>query len=470
MTFSNPSKLPIVVIGAGASGIYFSNKLGKFKEILLLESGPLKSFIENDKRNNYKTTQKRPYRCGHIGRVRGFGGATNIWGGQMLPFDENTFSSEKGWPILFSELKPFYESVSKILLDEPLSFEIKKFVNNKIYSKLSLHRSFYIHISKWISNPIFKLTIGKHLPSKVKLLEEITVIGIEPNSDGNYNIHCKDGNLKKLVIKASNVVISTGTIETVRLLKFSKKYYGLPVKEEIGNGFMDHLSFLEGICSLKPQNRWALLKFFNTKITRKGKRFSVRITTKVGRTANDEDLAASFSIAVLSPIQKWKRLINYVISIASILFFGFVYKPFGKIILTGIFEQSPKNKNRYIDLMKDNIPFINCPPSNKEIDVFLSHSKSLVEALFLKGWLKERVKIPSRKALLDKITDVCHPMGGTPMNIDTKKSIVTRDLELINCPKIWVNSASVFPSGNHSNPTMTLLAFSDRLANHILNL
>ena len=56
------------------------------------------------------------------------------------------------------------------------------------------------------------------------------------------------------------------------------------------------------------------------------------------------------------------------------------------------------------------------------------------------------------------------------MNIDIKRSVVTKDLELINCPKIWVNSASVFPSGNHSNPTMTLLAFSDRLANHILNL
>ena len=60
-----------------------------------------------------------------------------------------------------------------------------------------------------------------------------------------------------------------------------------------------------------------------------------------------------------------------------------------------------------------------------------------------------------------------HPMGGAVMHLDLKKSVVNKNLEVINCKNLYVCSTAVFPSGSHSNPTMTLLALANRLAQHL---
>ena len=59
-------------------------------------------------------------------------------------------------------------------------------------------------------------------------------------------------------------------------------------------------------------------------------------------------------------------------------------------------------------------------------------------------------------------------MGGASMHIDQDKRVVDSNLEVVGCKGLFVCSTAIFPSGSHSNPTMTLLAFANRLA-HKLN-
>ncbi len=50
------------------------------------------------------------------------------------------------------------------------------------------------------------------------------------------------------------------------------------------------------------------------------------------------------------------------------------------------------------------------------------------------------------------------------MHIDKDKSVVDSNLEVVGCKGLFVCSTAIFPSGSHSNPTMTLIAFANRLA------
>ena len=77
----------ITIIGAGAVGLYLANLLINKKNILILESGPMNSYIENDIRDKFKVVGQ--YKNGK--RARGIGGTTNLWGGQMLPFMKSDF-------------------------------------------------------------------------------------------------------------------------------------------------------------------------------------------------------------------------------------------------------------------------------------------------------------------------------------------------------------------------------------------
>jgi choline dehydrogenase-like flavoprotein len=64
-------------------------------------------------------------------------------------------------------------------------------------------------------------------------------------------------------------------------------------------------------------------------------------------------------------------------------------------------------------------------------------------------------------------TDVYHPGGTTRMGSDRHSAIVNADLRTFELPNLWLSSTSVFPSGGGENPTLTLILFTLRLADHL---
>jgi choline dehydrogenase-like flavoprotein len=66
-------------------------------------------------------------------------------------------------------------------------------------------------------------------------------------------------------------------------------------------------------------------------------------------------------------------------------------------------------------------------------------------------------------------TDVFHPGGSTRMGIDRREAVVDSNLRSFEVPNLWVSSTSVFPSGGGENPTLMLILFTMRLADHLSN-
>jgi choline dehydrogenase-like flavoprotein len=60
-----------------------------------------------------------------------------------------------------------------------------------------------------------------------------------------------------------------------------------------------------------------------------------------------------------------------------------------------------------------------------------------------------------------------HPMGTTRMHDSPTQGVVDRNCQVHGVSNLFVASSSVFPTGGYANPTLTILALSLRLADHL---
>ena len=60
-----------------------------------------------------------------------------------------------------------------------------------------------------------------------------------------------------------------------------------------------------------------------------------------------------------------------------------------------------------------------------------------------------------------------HHMGTTRMGADAAQSVVDANLKVHGLANLYMAGSSVFPTGGWVNPTLTILALSFRLADHL---
>ena len=60
-----------------------------------------------------------------------------------------------------------------------------------------------------------------------------------------------------------------------------------------------------------------------------------------------------------------------------------------------------------------------------------------------------------------------HHMGGTRMSSTSNTGVVDKNCRLYESPNLYVASSSVFPTGGWANPTVTIIALAERLADHL---
>lgn len=60
-----------------------------------------------------------------------------------------------------------------------------------------------------------------------------------------------------------------------------------------------------------------------------------------------------------------------------------------------------------------------------------------------------------------------HHCGGTRMHADPRKGVVDANCRVHGLANLYVAGSSIFPTSGHANPTVNLLAFALRLADHL---
>src|SRR5688572_14588304 len=114
----------VIVVGAGAAGIFLAVSLARRnKRVLLLETGHFEYDEGRQALNDIEQTAK-PLGNAIWNRRRMVGGTTTLWGGQSLPFSPLDFArrdwvSGSGWPIGYEELRPYYDVANRFMgIDE----------------------------------------------------------------------------------------------------------------------------------------------------------------------------------------------------------------------------------------------------------------------------------------------------------------------------------------------------------------
>ena len=81
-----------------------------------------------------------------------------------------------------------------------------------------------------------------------------------------------------------------------------------------------------------------------------------------------------------------------------------------------------------------------------------------------------RLSIPDYMSNSSLISDAgYHHIGGTRIGNDPKTSVVNKDLKLHTMNNVFICGSSVFPSGGHANPTLSIVQLSLKLGDHISN-
>ncbi|MGA0706257.1 MAG: GMC family oxidoreductase [Steroidobacteraceae bacterium] len=66
-----------------------------------------------------------------------------------------------------------------------------------------------------------------------------------------------------------------------------------------------------------------------------------------------------------------------------------------------------------------------------------------------------------------RFTDASHHMGTTRMSSHPAHGVVDPDCRVHGIPNLFVAGSSIFPSGGHANPTLTIVALALRLADRL---
>ncbi len=66
-------------------------------------------------------------------------------------------------------------------------------------------------------------------------------------------------------------------------------------------------------------------------------------------------------------------------------------------------------------------------------------------------------------------SSLAHHLGTTRMSQRAEDGVVTPDCRVHSTPNLFVAGSSVFPTSGYINPTLTIVALAERLADHIAN-
>jgi choline dehydrogenase-like flavoprotein len=488
-------KYDFTIIGAGAAGILIALKLAEqgFK-VNLIESG---HFTEDEQRQRLNDlVQKGKFlSTATEGRKRAVGGTTIAWGGQSLPFSKIDFENRewlenKGWPISFEEVSCYYDEANKFMGIDNEGY------TDRMLKKLGLMKfkpqsdELIYHVSKWARTPNFAILHNKALTKNIDVYYNAHLIGVQKDESKVSGIEVANFHKKRFRLAVKNIIIASGGLESVRILQLNE----LSKSDLLGKGFMEHPSIEFG--EVKNYKPYHLQRIFNTHFINRRK-YSLRLSLSENHQRSKKILNASVTVmfdypeSASNPYKQAKSAIKkfdvasllatlkgstYLIStLCSYIVHGFLFKPKSVAKLSMMLEQEPMSTSRtYLSDELDQFGLQKTVLDWKISD--LTWRTFLEVSLCTKNLLENNnLGEVSIYPHLHKDTPnfntyfsgVNHHMGGAVIGDHQEESVVDKNLMLWGYGNAYVCSSAVFPTGSHSNPTLTLLALSCRLVDHL---
>jgi choline dehydrogenase-like flavoprotein len=481
----------VVIAGGGVAGIALARQLAAAGlSVLVLESGGEKA--EQRTQALYQGTMTmggpgndaRPLNEYLVSsRLRCFGGSGNVWGGKCAPldpvdFDKRDWIRYSGWPMDRAALQPFYDRACVLLElpsfgaqpasvvgpDEPLlaGRASSLAVRPRCYTR-------YTGAGPGDAYASFKRSAADHARVRVCLHANVTAIKLDRAGGRVQSLEMRELDGRKHTAVGRTYVLAAGGIENVRLMLASNDVHRDGVgnhSDWLGRAFQGHTTISQGdstcMSLLRQDSQLAL--FNNQQRTKPHAVIGLADaaqhryrTTNFTATLMDDRAAASKAEACVTKLAQ--RFADVPATARRHVYF--------------MIEHTP-NRNSRITLSRRERDELGLPRVHLDMRYGDPEFDSMGTAI---GCLASelgrleigRVRWSGKRDQLIQLMESPsrHHMGATRMARSPREGVVDEHCRVHGVDNLYVAGSSVFPTSGIANPTLTLLALTFRLGDHL---
>jgi hypothetical protein len=472
--------------------------------VALIEGGGITPDIMSNGR--FTAIAGRTHSTVDSGRAMGLGGTGLLWGGQLSEFSSaDVVNKNIFWPIPYANLCALYERVYAALGLPPR-------IDNATARTLfggdegivgEVERIF----SYWLPNPnlagVFRHTIFRS--QALSVFTRCKASGLHFDQNGNarcVRIVTPSG---FATIATHRVVIAAGVVESARFALATKREENCPWRNNsrVGVAFQDHIGGELGTLVIK--NERLFRERFETGFSRKTKYMpKLRLVSRAGFPETTLSISAFprfrssigehiDNVKLLlkavrsgSAYSKWRELPSSITSIGS-AFFPLIRRYIRDrrvfammedgVDLAFQCEQIPTAESR-ITLADDTDMADGLPPvvldwrTGGDEAKFLQTSASHFAEYFDRTACAElRVNpalLDNAAAFVSRMRDTSHPSGGLCMGPDPTSGATDQDCRIWGASNVYVAGAASLATSGEANITLTALALTLRLTDHLI--
>lgn len=505
----------LCILGGGAAGITIARELSRTGlDVCVVESG---DFHYSDRNQDlYQVSEYNPvFPDPQWSRLRYWGGSTNHWEGNCTPlseidFEKRSFVPHSGWPLKRKDLDTFYRRASVYCELGEYNHDSDYWTSRSEMKSPDL-TSARIHTGVARSSPPtrFGEVWGRQIidASNVRVFMGANVVDLEFDEKlgkvGAIKVKNLDGN--QFSIAARSFVVCFGGIENARMLLFWNSKFENRLGNQgdsVGRYFMDH-PVIEGAFFLPTVPR-SFFDFYHhhsidgqgltgfwelsDETLRERELTNIRMPFVAVSKLFASDGVSSFHMLKNSDAggELWHHLRNVLRDIDMVLEASVRRKTgrkmfdsaddFAGFLFDTMIEQRPKRENR-IRLSAD-MDALGVPRAKVEWRISDADIDNTWKAYKVVAEEVGRLGLGRMRLLRDRGPRIWggqmsfgnHHMGSTRMWNNPEHGVVDANSKVHGTRNLFVAGSSVFPTGGHVPPTLTIVALAIRLSDHLKEL
>lgn len=485
----------ICIVGAGAAGISMAQEwLNTKHKVILLEGGGF-SYEDAMQELYAGTSTGQHYFPMKSIRLHYFGGTTGHWAGWCATFDpidfkERDWVPHSGWPITKEDLDPYYARTQPILDLGPYEYGLEYWQHRDPSLQPLPLNSDIVWNKMWQFSPPtrfndkYKDTIVNAPNIHLYTYANVTAINANEGVSSVTSVTVKNHAGKTHTVKARYFIIACCSVQNARLLLASNHQApnGLGNDHDIvGRYFMEHIE-------IKGAELWlARPETVKLYMWQQGVQARAELAISEQMQRQHKILNGTASLIPLEVarnmqpfIQIWtddeaqntKTMNEYGSTKAALK----IPEDFQAFQLFTRIEQAPNPNSRVtLDTEKD---ALGMPRARLHWELTGFEKRSIRKLHELIGQEVGR-SANGRVQLLSYLHDTAdeswpdftsggwHHMGTTRMSTDPKKGVVDANCKVHGISNLFMAGASCYATAAAPNPTLTLIALTLRLSDHI---
>lgn len=504
----------VCIVGSGPAGLTVALELqGSGLDVLVLESG---GFEVTEELQDLYEVDMVGERFGRVDepvpvsstRLRTFGGTSMHWSGYSRPMravdlEPRPGLGRPGWPITYDELAAHYHRALELLDIGPFRFDHQYWREQAGMGPALVDDDVVETVVVQISQTTFGGTYRPAIEqaSDVRVALHANLVGIVPAESGRSVEHLEVATLagRNLRVVADRYVIAAGGIETARLLLASARDRGGVgnANDLVGRGFCEHGQNTLGIAVLdrSPDD---LSAYARAEVARPGSPDQT-MYVQAAMLLSDETLRREDMLGI--EVQLYALPIDDVgpeylsgptLADAGDLIRTFdAGRPSTMVGLSVISEQSPQPDSRIT--LTDDVDALGMPRARLDWRISDDDRRNIVRGMEIVGARlgaagAGRVQVtagslqPSGEmGLLGRfrldpgatdhtgfhLAHANHHCCTVPMSADPAHGVCDADLRVWGFEDLHLAGSGVFPTAGVTSPTVTIVALSVRLAQHL---